>query len=158
MRDEASSHKTIIKHDYHILSKRFNRSGVVATKNGYVTGISHIDKILYAVKHKLSSPLASLIMARSYDKTHNVYLDSRLENTLSQVLFRESENTLSFINVNSIVEEFLKNDINKFYGLNIKEYLNLNRVERNILVTNAIEKMKQLDEAMQEIQNNKQKT
>lgn len=156
MRDEASS-LTYRSPEQHILTKKFDRSGMSANEKGHLSGIQHIDKILYAVKHKLPSSLASLVLARSYDNFHNTKTIPSVEDVLGQVLYRDSESTLDFLNINTTIKEYWKNDILKFYGLNIVQYLDMTRIERKVLVENAVIKMEQLDKAMSEIQNDKAK-
>ena len=66
-------------------------------------------------------------------------------------IYRNSDRVDDFISIDGYLDEFIKFDIHKIFGLNIKEFLELTLQEKNKLLLNAIKVMKDKEAITREI-------
>lgn len=112
----------------------------------------YLDNVIYKIKTLLSSPESAMLLRDLYDDEYNLkYYDKATEIVFSSVLYRESEKVYNYLSLQHILDQYSDLDIQKFYGISIKEYLELTRYERTVLNEQALGLINKLNRKMQEI-------
>jgi len=100
---------------------------------------------------KLTGPESALVGLDFYYE----YLDSTEHTTefnlIGSVLYNENETTDDYTRLDVIMDNYLHFDIQKFFGLNISEFIKLNRYESNKLIRLARKRRDELRELAQSV-------
>jgi hypothetical protein len=124
-------------------------SPMFSTSKRYVLDIDMIRSESNPVQELLIKAegvrLENEIMARYmlYDEYDTLYTkipgeySSETEDALGTVLFRSSEDITPFTPINISISEFIAYDINKIFGYNLSEYMNLTKADQIVLINEA---------------------
>ncbi len=115
---------------------------------------------MYKLNRRLTSPESALLLADMYAGEY--LYDKRFERRLSieetifgPILYRESETTYEFNQLDTILEEYIQFDILKMYGLSLDKYMELTRYERMIITKKAVEAMQRMNAEAERLKNSK---
>lgn len=108
---------------------------------------------MYLVKRSLSSTESALFLRDLYDKEFIKPNESLEEYIFGPVIKRKEETTGDFSSLDTVLEEYLRFDIKKFFGININEFLSLTLYEKDILLLKAKDAMERLSKELSSIEN-----
>jgi len=108
---------------------------------------------MYLVKRSLSSTESALFLRDLYDKEFIKPNESLEEYIFGPVIKRKEETTSDFSSLDTVLEEYLRFDIKKFFGININEFLSLTLYEKDILLLKAKDAMERLSKELSSIEN-----
>lgn len=108
---------------------------------------------MYLVKRSLSSTESALFLRDLYDKEFIKPNESLEEHIFGPVIKRKEETTNDFSSFDIVLEEYLRFDIKKFFGITINEFLSLTLYEKDILLLKAKDAMERLSKELSSIEN-----
>jgi len=86
-----------------------------------------------------------VLLRKLYDNYFELNRNSEIDRVLGGVLYREEEDYIAYTDYQAKVEWYLKFHIQKFFGLNLREFMKLYHWEYRILFKEAKKKMEELD-------------
>ena len=113
----------------------------------------YIERIMYDVNKSLSSPESALLLSDLYDEEFGLYTNTTVDNQMGPVLYRPEEDVSDYSTLGDLSTIYLKFDINKFYGLNINQFLDLTRSARSTLINKVKIHMENISNELSAIQN-----
>jgi len=113
--------------------------------------VKYIHDIAYKINEKLSGPESALLLSDLYDEEFGMIGSSIEDDLIGPVLHRDQEDVRDFSRYESLVDLYLKFDINKFYGLSINEFLSHTRQGRNVLIKKAEDRIIEINEKLKDM-------
>lgn len=107
------------------------------------------------VKKSISSIESALLFRDLYDTEFNTKeYTPEAEIIFGSTLRRESETLSEYNELNNVVDEYVRFEILKSFGLSVKEYMELTMLEKNVITARAKEIIDDLARAMEDTANN----
>jgi len=100
----------------------------------------------------LSSPESALLLSDIYDNEFNLTEQGNpIDDMLGPVLYRRAEDVSEYTSYDSLIDIYLKFDIQKFFGLTLIEFTDLTKSRIKLLVNKAEVEIIKINEAMAEV-------
>lgn len=111
------------------------------TSSIFKTGFSHIDAILNLINKRTSPVNTRLILTELYlDGLKLNKYSPDVEDVFDKILYRPEENVTNYNMLEVMLEKYVNNNIQKYFGINVNEFLALTKPESDMYIKIAEKK------------------
>lgn len=105
------------------------------TSGIFKTGFSHIDAILNMVNKRTNAVDTRLILDELYiDGLNLTKYSEDIEDVFDKILYRPEENITNYNMREVLLEKYIDNHIQKYFGITVNEFLNLTKPETDMYI------------------------
>jgi len=111
----------------------------------------YLNNLVYAVKEVLTSPESALLLREVYLDNFTSKLSSDEELVFGDTLYREEECTVESNSYSEHLKDYITYDIQKYFGLNINEYIGTTTFMKMAFIKEALFRLEQLNRERDEL-------
>lgn len=101
---------------------------------------------------KLNSVECALLTSEGYDNNFNIATNDISDKLIGPVLYRDEEEIINSDRLYKLLDDYISNNIGKFYNLTILEYVSLPRLDARALNLHARKVMEEREELAKELE------